>query len=396
MAGRWLLLGGLALLLIAGALWLPGPSHYESPPQITAAPPDASPILLRWRVGTSQQYRVQTDSSMQMNAAVSTQSMRVRMRCMLELMTLEAGTDEALVGMRLSSVELRISGNTDPETNQALAVPFRVRFTSAGMPKTFEFPAGVTAQNRSILENLVRMFQVTMDKGDVWVAREANGSGSYEAAYRRMSPTQVEKIKRHFSALPSASLLAGAEIASAEAFRIDPQRDWLAAMTVDETLRCKGQGGPGIKITNHGMLELQSVAHAAATADTWRFAAAAAPPVTASKVFTSPNISTDEARRQILDAVTELNAATEGRVNWVHRLRDLLRVNDAMPAALLEAMKTQQLSDRTRADLYLALQLAGTEGAQAAMASVIADSSWSTRDDLRAIVALSGVPTPWP
>jgi HEAT repeat protein len=260
------------------------------------------------------------------------------------------------------------------------------------MPEAFEFPAGVTAQHRIILENLVRTFQVTMREGDNWVAQESNASGDYEAAYRRTSPLLVEKIKRNFVGRPSAPTYMGAEIASTETFRTLARRDWIAAMTVDEIVRTKGQGGPALEITNHATLELRPVAKAAAGPDTWAFVAAAAEP-TEHEV---PSLSREQAHRQIIAEVATLDVALEGRTTRIHRLRDLLRVDGALPAELLELMKTEQLTDRTRADLYLAFELAGTEEAQAALTSVIGDPAWSLPDSMRAIVALGGVAHPSP
>lgn len=167
-------------------------------------------------------------------------------------------------------------------------------------------------------------------------------------------------------------------------------------MTVDETLQSNDQGGPAIEISNHATLELRPTAQAAWSPDSWDFIAAVAPPVAQARKPTIPSISPQEARRQILAAVPALDTAIEGRSVWIYRLRDLLRVDGALPAALLETMKTQQLSDRTRADLYLALELAGTEQAQAALASVVSDTTWSTLDAMRAIVALGGVDQPSP
>jgi hypothetical protein len=332
---------------------------------------------------------------MQMNSNGSTQSLPVCMSCVLELQTLEASSKAASVGMQLSSVDLRVAGQTDPGTNQALTVPFRVRFSSGGYPEVFEFPAGVTVQNRGILENLVRMFQVTMDKGEAWTAQESNGTGAYEAVYRRTGPTQVEKTKQHFEALASSPPMhEGADIMSTEAFRLDPRHDWIAALTVDEKLHSKGQDGPAMTITNHATLDLHPSSQSTANTDKWRFAAAAAPPDTRSMQPPTPNISKEEARVRILDAVSQLDAAKQGRMTWVHELRDLLRVDAAMPAVLLDAVRTQQPGDRTRADLYLAFELAGTAPAQTALSSVITDTSWSMQDALRAVVALGGVDHP--
>lgn len=390
---RWLLLSCAGLLLASlGVLWLLGRSSDES----AALPPNAPPVDLRWRVGSSQQYEVRTDSSMQINTAGASaaQSMRVRMHCVLDLLTLEAGPEAALVGMRLSSVELQIAGNSDADTNRALAVPFRVRYVSGGLPETFEFPAGVTAQHRSMLENLVRMFQVTMHKGKAWVAHESNASGAYEAAYLRTAPSRVEKTKRRFVASPSSPTFAGADINSKEAIRIDAGRDWIAAMTVDETLRT--QGRLAMEITNHATLELRPSAHAAGSSETWGFVAAARPSAAEPATPPLPKLSREEASRRLLAEVSALDAAREGRSASIHRLRDLLRADAALPAALLEEMKTLEVTDRTRADLYLAFELAGTAPAQAALASVVADTTWSTRDALRAIVALGGVARPIP
>lgn len=107
-----------------------------------------------------------------------------------------------------------------------------------------------------------------------------------------------------------------------------------------------------------------------------------------------PAISRDEAERQLRVAVTELDAAAKGRSIFIHSLRDLLLVDGEMPFVLLELMKTQQLSDRTRADLYLVFELAGSPEAQAALTSVFTDQSWSRDDGMRAIVALGGVANP--
>lgn len=388
---RWPLISAAALLLVLLCIIWIQRSALEHP---ATTRPDPSSEGLRWSVGTSQQYQVQFDSSMLMNTAGTSggQTMRVHMNCSLDFHTLSVSDQSALVGMQLSAIDLKVNGNVDPETNLALTAPFRVRYTSLGSPEAFEFPEGVSAKHRSMLENLVRTFQVTMEEGETWVAQETNASGSYEANYRRTAPQRVEKTKVHFMALPSATMLAGAEIISTESVQLDPQRDWVAAMTVDEVLRTDGQGGLAMEITNHATLELQPTVHSVAP-NTWRFVAAATPPV-AEAVKPIPRISPQQAHRQILAVLPELDTAIEGRSTWIYRLRDLLRVDASLPAMLLQEMKTQPFSDRTRADLYLAFELAGTEPAQAALVSVIEDTHWSTQDAMRAIVALAGVKQP--
>lgn len=388
---------GAAIVAALGAsLWWAersGDSSAES-----AALSQASLSSLQWHAGTTQQYDVRIDSAMRLDAASpgAAQSLRVAMNGVLDWVTLESGPEAAWVGLRLSTVTLQIGGNSDAETNRALTVPFRARFSTAGMPEAFEFPQGVTAQNRTILENFVRTFQVAVQDGDDWTAQEGNASGRYEAVYRRTAPTRVEKAKRNFVASPSVAMYRGAAIMSTETFRTDSRRDWLASMSVDETLSTAGQGGPGMEITNRATLELHTVPQVTTLRSAWSFAAAAAPAVEEPPLPTAPELSPEEARQLIIATVADLDAAEQGRTLLIHRLRDLLRVDGSQPAALLGLLQTQQLTDRTRADLYLVFELAGTSVAQQALASVLANAAWSTLDAMRAIVALGGVTQPTP
>ena len=366
-------------------------------PQVTtqpAAPTDSAPLDIQWRYGIAQRYQVLSESSMQMQATVQgASSIHVHMLGQLDTLILEAGSDEAVVGMQFSSVELKINDTVDAGTNHALGVPFRVRFAVNGMPLAFAFPAEVNQQNRSILENLVRTFQVSLDSVDNWVVNESNGSGTYEAAYKRTGPAQLEKSKRKFSTT-AAGLISWSEISSIESFRIEAGHNWITEMNVQETMRSDGQGGLAMTVSNHATLKLQPGVQLALSPDLWRFDAAAAADAASAAKRPVPDITPEKARKQILATVPELDAAKQGRLGLIHRLRDLLRVDASLPALILDLLKTQELSDRTRADLYLALEQAGTESAQAALVEVITDDNWSLKDGMRAIVAMSGVKQP--
>lgn len=395
MSKQWLWPAVLVLgVVVLTAVWF-GSADMDAkhPP---TEPDDHFPLKIQWHSGIAQQYRILSRSSMYMEAASSRPSIAVQLHCLLDTRTLEVGHDDVTVGMKLSSVELKINNTTDSGTNHALSAPFRVHFASDGMPVAFDFPAEISTQNRTILENLVRMFQVSIARSDTWVAQESNGNGSFEAAYRRSGPLQIDKSKRKFSA-PPASMMAGAEISSTEQLHIDPAYDWIIAMSVDEKLKTVSQYGSAMTIKNHATLELQPGAQLTVKADIWHFKAAAATvDDTVTKVIHPvPDISTEEARKQIQSTIPKLDAATQGRMVLVHRLRDLLRVDESLPAVLLDILQTQQLSDRTRADLYLVFEKAGTDSAQTALVSVFTgDSKWSLQDNMRAIVAMGGVDEP--
>lgn len=379
--------GAVVLAAALGVFWRPSSS--DSPPSPAAAPGGG----LEWGRGALQQYDVRVDSSLRASAgaAMPSQDLRVRINGTLDFRTLEADAAGARVGMRFSSIELEIGGASDTATNRALEAPFRVRFSSAGMPQSFEFPATVGAQERGILENLVRTFQVTLQGADDWTAQESNASGSYEAAYSRIAPSRVAKSKRLFAGDPALPAYAGAEIASTELLSVDAGSDWLVSMTVDETLSRRAQGGADLDVTNHATLELRSVAQRSSPPDVWEFVAAAA---SAAPDRPAMAMSPEQARSTMRGEIADLNAATEGRTPRIHRLRDLVRGDATLPAALLAHMQSEELTDRTRADLYLVLELAGTDAAQSALSSVVAGSAWSSRDSMRAVVALAGVANP--
>ena len=383
---------GVAILL---AEWYAS-SRDKAPTVATqpAAPVDSAPLDIQWRDGVAQQYRVLAESSMQMQATTQgASSISVYMQGLLDTLTLEAANDKAMVGMRFSSVELRINDTVDAATNLALGAPFRVRFAANGMPLVFEFPAEVNQQNRSILENLVRTFQVSLNSEDKWVVNESNASGTYEAAYRRTGSAQIEKSKRKFNTT-AAGVVSWTEISSSESFSIEAGRNWITEMKVQETMRSDGQDSPAMTVSNHATLKLQPGAQLALSPDLWRFDAVATVATASTVKRPVPDITPEQARNRILATIPELDTAKQGRLGLIHRLRDLLLVDDSLPAVILDVLKTQELDDRTRADLYLALEQAGTESAQAALVEVITDDSWSLKDGMRAIVAMRGVKQP--
>ena len=394
MSKQWLLPAALALgaaILLAEWYWssTDKDSQLKTQPAATA---DSEPLTMQWRYGVSQQYQVLSESSMQMQAtAQGASSIHVHILGQLDTLTLEAGSNEAVVGMQLSSVELKINDTVDAGTNRDLGVPFRVRFAANGMPLAFEFPVEVNQHNRSILENLVRTFQVSLDSVDNWVVNESNGSGTYEAAYKRTGPSQIEKSKRKLIAA-AADMVSWSEISSTESFSIKAGRNWITEMNVQETFHFDGQGGPAMTVSNHATLKLQPGTQLALSPDLWRFDAVTALASTLKRP--ELDITPEEARKQILVTVPELDAAKQGRLGLIYRLRDLLRVDASLPAIILDVLKTQELSDRTRADLYLVLEQAGTESAQAALVEVITDDSWPLKDGMRAIVAMGGIKQP--
>lgn len=388
--------GLLALLIIALAaigLWY---LRAADPESADSAPSSGPTPVLRWQVGTSQQYAVRVDSTftLTMPGAAAGQTMKLSIAGELQYRTLEVAPQSILVGLRFTPITMAIDDAGNAEVNQALATPFRVRFSRDGRPLDFSFPAAVSAAHREVLENLVMMFQAVIRGEESWQAEERNGTGNYQAAYRRLAPQDVVKNKQRY--LPAAADMAVPDVTSTEAITLDPGHDWIAAMEVEETLVTAEAGSPPTRVINHATLELLPAA-APVSPDTWQFAAAEADTDQDTGARARPAatpLSHEQATQQLLRDVGELNAASEGRSILIHRLRDLLLADDRLPEVLLESLRNQDLSDQTRADLYLAAELAGTPSAQAALVSVLYADDMSPQDAMRAIVALGGVSEP--
>ncbi len=394
---QWLTGASVLLIVVAGVLLLLG-----SPQDKTIVPERSSEKKvviannLQWRAGSVQQYDVLVDSSFEMTmpGASSGQSMAVKVDAVLDYKTLEVSPAEVLVGMRFSAMEMMVGGVTEAAVNLSLTQPFRVGFVANGFPRSFEFPATLMAEHREVIENLVRMFQLVIEDGDAWVVEESNASGHYEAAYTRSSPSSLLKKKQRFLSSTSSMSTSVPDVVSEETIRIDVNNDWIAEMTLEETISSKDLNGLSVVVNNHASLKLRD-RQTVAAAVKWDFASTLEPTVSSKQVAANmPTLSREEAERKLRADITALDAAVEGRRPLIHSLKDLLLVDGEMPFVLLEFMKTQQLSDRTRADLYLALELAGSPQAQAALTSIFTDQSWSRVDGMRAIVALGGVKNP--
>ncbi len=389
----WLALGVLSL--VTGAYLVYNKSEVNEVTQ----PVQGTSATLTWRVGTLQKYTVEVDSSMDMQADAQLQvpALEVDIAGTLTLRTLEVDNNSALAGFRFSDVNMAVAGSSDDAVNQALQQPFRVQYSLTGAPISFEFPTSVIAEHRLIIENLIRMFQVNLQIGETWLVEEQSPLGRYEAQYERVSPTQIKKSKRGFIGSREQPMLTGATITSTETVEIDRQRDWIHKMTSAETLVTNNNAGPALTITNKSTLSL--VASGTTTektepVGTWAFITAPPPRPEINNDLSDTTLTPEEAERQLRLKINTLQQTADGRIRVIHRLRDLLMVNALQPEILLQNMQRLKLSDRTRADLYLALELAGTNEAQSALVSIILSDAWDHRDTVRAIVALGGVADP--
>lgn len=386
---------GLAVLL--GASFLLWRSAEDPELKSDAATGSATDTLtggssLAWREGHAQQYRVlvESDFTMAMPGNAS-QAMSLQIAGILEQETLTINSAGVMVGMRFNEFALSIDGSSDPGVNSALQIQFRVLFNTNGQPMEFEFPADLAAEHRDILENLVSMFQVVLHEGDSWEVSETNASGRYKARYSRASNAELSKQKLFY--IPGPQNVAVPQVESIETIVLDPNNDWITAMEISESIVTDDAGTAPTQVNNVARLELINDQFPQ-VATNWNFAATPAPEREDPLAEALRKLSYAEALEQMTSAIQQLNEAEAGREKLIYRVRDLLLANDQLPTDLVEALKTEDLTTETRANLYLAFELAGNPSSQTALTTILSDASWPPEDAMRAIVALAGVSEP--
>jgi HEAT repeat protein len=354
---------------------------------------------LQWRAGSSQEYHFVIDSSSQIDISSngSGQDIVVFMDGVLLFRTLSVTPSEALIGLQIESLKFEIGGESPDElTRRELTRPFRVRFADNGYPIEFEFSEDVSVEARTVIENLVRMFQVNIQAGKEWAAEEVNASGRYTAIYTRRSPSSILKEKQsYFYSVPS-STEAISIVKSEELVAFDGEHDWISRMNLEEVLENKAAQGLSYKVRNRASIELTRSRVASTQPDTrWNFFAETASGPSSSPAQGPPTeLTLEQAGKEIESVLATLDTSVGNRTENIYRLRDLILMDGELPSRLLDILRTQELNDRTRADLYLVLQLAGTPEAQAALGSLVVDTGLPAVSSLRAIVALGFVNEP--
>jgi hypothetical protein len=354
--------------------------------------PKMAPAL-QWRLDRLQNYSFTVDSSslIEMPGSNAGQLFTVVMNGEFEYRALEHAPAEVLVGIQMSSLEIEVGGNSpaDPVLRE-LTLPFRVRMAPDGRPIEFEFSASVSLEARQIMENLIRMFQVSIQPGDEWIVQETDASGLFVAKYTRNSPSTIIKTKQRYIDSGQSSAGAVSVVRSLESITIDSRQYWISGLDVDEVLRIENPQSFSMEVSNRATLELRgSRASAGRATGKWHFVTAA--PAVASPVHQLPP---EEAKVELRSALASLDTTDGTRTGDIHRLRDLVRMDSKLPSILVDDLRTKELTDRTRADVYLVLQLAGTPEAQAALSLLAADADMPVNNSLRAIVALGSVQNP--
>ncbi|MFK8083887.1 MAG: HEAT repeat domain-containing protein [Granulosicoccus sp.] len=359
--------------------------------------------VIVWRNGAGNQYTFDVESTMSMPADSGNLSpvLDIKLSGVLEQLVLDGKGPDARIGSRLSDVVLMVSGQQDSAIADALQVPFRMLYTDGAVPVagSFEFSETIDSESRTIIENLMLTFQVSMDSTDSanWLANERHASGQYLAYYQRIGATNFTKAKRDFTPQTGSSMIEQAELVSDESITLDPLHNVISAMGLSETLRNAGQSGPVLELSTKATLDRVDGATLSIDRTLFEFESKGLiMPGSATPATAAASMSEAQARNSLLDRLPMLDSAESNRTQHIHALRDLLKAHDSLASTLVAELKADRWTQRTRADVFLAFELAGTSSAQSALGSIIGDATWSGNDTVRAIIALGAVANPTP
>lgn len=387
---RRIAVAGLALAVLGGGWWA-----LRSGAVVPVALPTATASLPTWRAGTTQRYALVVLANVRLGGGAASHAEPVVQDLRGELLfrTLAIGPDAISVGLQLDPITLLVGGVGDPAVARALATPFRASFARDGRVLGCEFPAGVDAGHAAMLEEVLRTFQVSVQGAAAWTSDEEHASGRYLAGYVRDADGTLRRTKQRYVSAAADAPLVQVDAAAATV-HLDPDVDWIAGMEVEERLSARDAGMAFAVHTRASLTLLPAAVAVAAAADAaaWTFAAAERGEVATALPAMRDELSAAERAAQLRAMLGELDGTQDGRVVWIHRLRDLVRLDDRVAALLLAELQQGEWSDRTRADVFLALELGATPSAQAELARVGGDGAWPHQDRLRALIALGGVP----
>lgn len=288
--------------------------------------------------------------------------------------------------LRLLGPAYGLSGGPDRAAEVGLATPFAARLDVEGRVRSVEVPAAVTLEGRTVLEQLLRTFQVVRpaDADAVWTSTEEDGGGRFDVRYRETRPGEVVKEKVAFRTVASTiegvdEPLHGRIVRSRLTARAGRPGDGWASWHLDEEIHLLA-GGVAVaeSVVVASLLRMDRVPETRGPAG--------------ASIPRSPSPTPSSASSP---ALTDAFAA-EGRpsVAAVHGLRDRIRSRPDAADEVVTVLRARAVPSRAAAGMIHALELAGTPPAQAALVAILEGPEFGREDRLRATLSLGGVREP--
>ncbi len=402
------LLAGSVVLVVAALMLRP-----EHDSQSTSAAPSG----FDWEVGASQSYQllVATHIRMKLPKTAAPESFEQRISGKLHMKVFAVDEASVRLGFQLSPVTYTLGGAPAPEIESGLSAPFLAVFERGGRPKDFSFPDTLERQQRIILEEIVRTFQLVFadeveGSGRTWTLSEEHATGRYLAYYQAQQDGSLRKRKTlytqvnvpHQSSDPADKPKIHLKKSSA-ALSLTPGVSWISEGKVEEDLVVTAGHERITEALMKAELRLVSTSpdpkvglfgHGNPQALLARFSAkAAGPGQTGASEEESGKASASAAKKRFAELANRIGGepSLEKRIKDRVHLEELLREYPELAYELIDRIEAPGVSRDADATLLHALERAGTPEAQEGLVMVMENPSLSQLNRSRSIVALGGV-----
>jgi len=402
---RWVA-GLVAIALATGgvAIWL-SPRSEQSP--------DAA-LAPTWGDGAQQRYSLEVDSrvglALPSDAGLAIQHMEQHLSGALHLRVFGRESGGIRVGFQLDRLDYLLAEQRNAGMEVGLGVPFVALFAPNGRLASFEFPEGLERSPRSLLEEVVRTFQLVQNGADSgaldarsWTTSEEHGMGRYLAYYERRPDGVVRKRKTMYTRVDMPfvfdSTAPGSRTESPEvqlrssnaSYRLAEGVAWVERGELSERAIFMS-GGRRVGDTEvSARLELESMRPeeklAVYAPGDWHDMLLAASDALRMLGQDPGALAGDIDLEDWLDA---LDAPTDERVRARAKLEEELVKRPHLASEVADAVRSDS-DPKVAASLIHALERAGTPEAQHALVGLMEDEELERRRRLQSIIALGGV-----
>jgi hypothetical protein len=325
------------------------------------------------------------------------------------------------VGYQLSDVTVVING----VTNQGLSALYgRLGMAvcgPAGHMLSFCLPAALSAKDQACLKGLFYPMQITSPQiaepgssDEQWLTEETDAAGTYQARYTRLSAEELFKEKLQYTSLNQENVAGVSARITDSAWQITADSHLVPEVILGSE-RVEFYMGDTLFSRSDTVIDIRRTGQTnAASASIW--ALTGNPSNLCMEIFAQgvgEPVGDDVWEQQRLEALREKYAGIPVRdvydaleyavmqrqshadtIPAIHALRDYLLVNPDKALDLPAMIKEQQADDQLAGRIILAIELAGTPQAQAALLTITQDPEQRMNQRIQSVVACGGIKTP--
>ncbi len=399
-----LILGATLLTLIAVAVFALSPERTPQPAASLAVP------QFIWIAGEHRAYELDLTSQVQLGVvgADAPADLEQRIAGTLHLKVYSVAETEVELGLQLSEPSLRVNGERDVLREAEMATAFGARFGRDGRPLNFSFPANMSEDVASQLEELVRSFQVIVPVSaqESWETKERHGSGRYAADYQVVESGLRKTKSEYLSGAPmygESDDLDDAKtrlVRSVAEVELDPAASWIDRVSLEEELVVVT--GIEAMARSETRAELRSVVLSlpgslarAKGVEALLAAEAAGLNAVKAKAREAQRVPASPADIASFRETVAAFAASDGLdVDLLHAIARMIARFPELAPLMTGLIDEDRHADRVCSGLIHCLELAGHKEAQVSLVVLLRDQDRSQMNRVRALVALGGVDDP--